>query len=122
CIREWTPDKDVWELYHLAEDWSQANDLAAKMPEKLAQMKDLFLIEATKNKVLPIGGGLWVVALHPESRISPPYTQWRFSGDTPRVPEFCAPALGNKPNVVTIDATTPADSNGVLYKLGANSG
>jgi arylsulfatase len=57
-IHEWTPDQDTWELYHLEEDWSQANDLAAKMPEKLADMKDLFLIEATRNNVLPIGGGL----------------------------------------------------------------
>ena len=121
-IHDWTPDNDVWELYNLEEDWSQANDLAAKMPEKLAQLKDIFLIEATKNKVLPIGGGLWVVALHPEMRIAPPYTEWTFSGDTTRVPEFCAPALGNKPNVVTIDATIPANANGVLYKLGANSG
>ena len=51
-IQEWTPDKDVWELYNLEEDWSQANDLAAKMPEKLAQMKEIFLIEAAKNKAL----------------------------------------------------------------------
>jgi hypothetical protein len=121
-IHEWTPDNDVWELYNLEEDWSQANDLAAKLPEKLARLKDIFLIEATKNKVLPIGGGLWVVALHPEMRISTPYTEWTFSGDTTRVPEFCAPALGNKPNVVTIDATIPGNANGVLYKLGANSG
>jgi len=121
-IHEWTPDNDVWELYNLEEDWSQANDLAAKMPEKLAQLKDLFLIEATKNKVLPIGGGLWVAALHPEMRITPPYTQWTFSGNAVRIPEFCAPALGNKPNVVTIDAEIPANANGVLYKLGANSG
>jgi arylsulfatase A-like enzyme len=121
-IHEWTPDNDVWELYNLEDDWSQANDLAAKMPEKLAQMKDLFLIEATRNKVLPIGGGLWVVALHPEMRITPPYTEWTFSGSTVRIPEFCAPALGNKPNVVTIDAEIPANANGVLYKLGANSG
>ena len=97
-IREWTPDKDVWELYHLAKDWTQANDLAAKMPEKLAQMKDLFLIEATKNKVLPIGGGLWVAVLHPEMRLAPPYTEWNFTGDINRMPEFTAPALGNKPN------------------------
>jgi arylsulfatase A-like enzyme len=121
-IHEWTPDNDVWELYNLEEDWTQANDLAAKMPEKLAQLKDLFLIEATKNKVLPIGGGLWVAALHPEMRITPPYTEWTFSGNIVRIPEFCAPALGNKPNVVTIDAEIPANANGVLYKLGANSG
>ena len=38
------------------------------------------------------------------------------------MPEFCAPALGNRPNVVTIDAVIPAKANGVLYKLGANSG
>jgi arylsulfatase A-like enzyme len=121
-IREWTPDKDVWELYNLAEDWSQANDLAAKMPAKLAQMKELFLIEATKNKALPIGGGLWVVVLHPEMRVAPPYTEWNFTGDITRMPEFTAPALGNKPNLVTIEADIPAHANGVLYKLGANSG
>ncbi len=121
-IREWTPDKDIWELYHLAEDWSQANDLAAKMPEKLAQMKDLFLIEATKNKALPIGGGLWVPLLHPEMRVAPPNTEWNFTGDITRMPEFTAPALGNKPNLVTIEADIPASTNGVLYKLGANSG
>jgi arylsulfatase len=78
--------KDVWELYNLEEDWSQANDLAAKMPEKLARLKDPFLIEATKNKALPIGGGLWVPVLHPEMRIAPPYTEWTFSGDTVRMP------------------------------------
>jgi arylsulfatase A-like enzyme len=121
-IREWTPDGDVWELYNLEEDWSQANDLAAKMPERLAQLKDLFLIEATKNKALPIGGGLWIPLLHPELRIAPPYTKWTFSGNAVRIPEFCAPALGNKPNVVTIDAEIPTNANGVLYKLGANSG
>ncbi len=36
-IREWTPDNDVWGLYNLEEDWSQANDLAAKVPQKLAK-------------------------------------------------------------------------------------
>ena len=38
------------------------------MPAKLADMKDLFLIELTKNKGLPIGGGLWIPMLHPELR------------------------------------------------------
>jgi arylsulfatase A-like enzyme len=49
-IHDWTPDKDVRELYHLAEDWTRANDLDAAMPEKLAQLKNLFLIEATRTK------------------------------------------------------------------------
>jgi arylsulfatase A-like enzyme len=121
-IREWTPDNDKWELYNVDEDWSQANDLADKMPEKLAQMKEMFAIEAARNSVLPTGGGLWVPVLHPELRITTPYKQWTFSGDITRMPEFCAPALGNKNNVVTVHADVPANANGVLYALGAFSG
>ena len=121
-IQTWTPDDDDWELYNLDEDWSQSNDLSGKHPEKLAAMKELFAIEAAKNKVLPIGGGLWIAPLHPELRISPPYTQWEFTGDTFRVPEFCAPALGNKPNVVMIEMKVGDRANGVLYKLGGAGG
>ena len=66
-IQDWTPDNDRWELYHLDEDWSQAHDLAAEMPDKLAQMRELFAIEAARNSVLPIGGGLWVPDLPPRT-------------------------------------------------------
>jgi arylsulfatase len=54
-IKEWSPLTDKWELYDLEKDWSQANDLAASNPQKLEEMKDLFLLESTKNKNLPIG-------------------------------------------------------------------
>ncbi|WP_396657925.1 arylsulfatase [Microbacterium sp.] len=121
-IQTWTPDEDRWELYNLDEDWSQSHDLADQHPGKLAALKELFAIEAAKNKVLPIGGGLWVAPLHPELRIAPPYTEWEFTGDTFRVPEFCAPALGNKPNVVTMDVNVGDRANGVLYKLGGAGG
>jgi arylsulfatase A-like enzyme len=120
-IREWTPDRDTWELYNLEDDWAQANDLAEDMPEKLAEMKEIFLIEAARNQALPIGGGLWVPIFHPELRISTPYKEWTFTGDVTRMPEFCAPALGNKPNLVTIDVDMPASANGVLYALGGFS-
>ena len=121
-IENWTPDNDRWELYHLDQDWSQARDLAAQMPEKLAQMRELFAIEAARNAVLPIGGGLWVPVYHPELRIAPPYRQWEFPGNITRIPEFCAPALGNKNNTVTIDADLPTDASGVLYALGGVAG
>jgi arylsulfatase A-like enzyme len=121
-IHEWTPDDDTWELYDLANDWSQANDVAADHPEKLAAMQEMFAIEAARNSVLPVGGGLWVPMLHPEMRIAPPYTEWDFVGGLTRMPEFCAPALGNKPNLVTLDVEVPDHAEGVLYALGANSG
>ena len=38
------------------------------------------------------------------------------------MPEFAAPALGNKPNVVTVDADVPANASGVIYALGGFSG
>ena len=121
-ITEWTPDHDQWELYNLDEDWSQARDLAAEMPDKLAQLKEVFSIEAARNSVYPVGGGLWIPVFHPELRISSPYREWSFTGSITRMPEFCAPALGNRSNLVTIDAEIPADANGVLYALGGAGG
>jgi arylsulfatase len=44
----WDPDKDKWELYNLDEDYSEANNLADKHPEKLAELKKLFWEEAEK--------------------------------------------------------------------------
>ncbi|HNP29074.1 MAG TPA: arylsulfatase [Nitrospirales bacterium] len=117
----WTPDHDTWELYNLNEDWSQADDLAAKNPEKLAQMKDLFTIEFAKNQGFPVGGGLWVL-FHPEDKLSTPYREWTFPGEITRMPEFIAPALGNKENLVTLDADIQPNANGVLYALGGFSG
>jgi arylsulfatase len=121
-LAEWTPDLDVWELYNLDQDWSQARDLAAELPDKLAQMKEAFSIEAARNSVYPVGGGLWVLCYHPELRITTPYREWDFSGGLTRIPEYNAPALGNRANIVTIDAEIPADGNGVLYALGGAGG
>ena len=47
-------NEDRWELYNVAEDFSQANDLAAKNPEKLKELQDLFTKEAIKNHVFPL--------------------------------------------------------------------
>src|SRR5216684_7147036 len=46
--------EDKWELYHVEADFSSANDLAAKNPEKLKEMQELFMKEAVKNQVLPL--------------------------------------------------------------------
>ena len=45
---------DVWELYNVSEDFSQANDLAGKYPEKLKELQAVFMKEAVRNNVLPI--------------------------------------------------------------------
>jgi arylsulfatase len=47
-------DKQKWELYHVSEDFSQATDLAAKNPQKLREMQDLWWAEASRHDVLPV--------------------------------------------------------------------
>lgn len=47
-------DSDTWELYHVAEDFSQAKNLAKKYPEKLAELQRAFDEEARRNNVLPL--------------------------------------------------------------------
>jgi arylsulfatase len=92
------------------------------MPEKLEQMKALFLVESARNKNLPIGGGLWTLALHPEDVVGSPYTDWTYSGAITRIPELVAPKLGKTSNLVTIEVDLAEKANGVLYALGAFSG
>ena len=66
----WSPDNDKWELYNLDEDWTQANDLADKMPDKLAQMKEIFTMEFARNNGFPVGGALFIPVVRPDLRIS----------------------------------------------------
>ena len=122
-IKEWSPLTDKWELYNIDEDWSEANDLAALNPQKLAEMKDLFLVESTKNKNLPIGGGMWSTAMfHPEDAPASSLTEWTFDGPMTRMPESAAPKLGKVDSLVVMNVDVPANANGVLYALAGFSG
>ena len=120
-LADWDSSKDVWELYDLNTDFTQMHDLAKERPDKLAEMKKLFLAQAKENKVFPIGAGIWL-RIHPEDRIKTPYTSWTFDDTTTRMPEFTAPAIGNTSNTVTIDLECGADASGVLYALGGAGG
>ncbi len=47
-------DRDTWSLYHVAEDFSERHDLADVYPDKLAELVDLWHVEAGRNQVLPL--------------------------------------------------------------------
>ena len=55
----------TWELYNLAQDYSEYNDLARKMPDKLRDMKELFLLEAQKYNVFPLDNSFLTRAASP---------------------------------------------------------
>ncbi|WP_295384027.1 sulfatase-like hydrolase/transferase [uncultured Thiodictyon sp.] len=120
-LATWDSNQDIWELYNLKADFSQAANLAAQEPQRLGAMKTLFLNDAKENKVFPIGAGIWL-RIHPEDRIKTPYTSWQFDATTTRMPEFTAPGLGRESNHVAIDAELGENASGVLYALGGASG
>jgi arylsulfatase A-like enzyme len=122
-IKEWSPLTDPWQLYNIDEDWSQANDLAAKNPQKLEEMKALFIDESKKYKNLPIGGGMWSTAMfHPEDAPAPTATEWSFDAPITLMPESAAPKLGKNSSLVSMEIDAPANANGVLYALCGFSG
>lgn len=120
-IPTWDSDDDVWELYDLTQDFSQANDLAAEMPDKLEAMKTRFLALAEDNKDFPIGAGNWL-RIHPADRIATEYDSWTFGPNTKRMAEFTAPGIGRQSTRVTIDAEFGRRANGVLYAVGGAGG
>ena len=120
-LQGWDSAKDVWELYDLSNDFSQANDLAAAQPERLEDMKARFLTLAAENSDFPIGAGVWL-RMHPEDRVKTPYTSWDFTQSTRRMPEFAAPGVGRESTRVTARVELGEQASGVLYAVGGASG
>ena len=121
-LKDWDPNKDVWELYDLRNDYSQAHDLAAEKPGKLKEMEDAFLVEAAANKVFPIGGSLYIVAYHPEEMKATSLSTWNMYEGMTRIPESQAPKfMSGFSTHSTIDVDLPENANGVLFAVGGIS-
>lgn len=123
---DWTPDKQVWELYKLDEDFSQAHDLAQQHPEKLRQLQDLWWAEASKYSVLPLD---WrgTIRMNAEAMGRP-----SLIGDRTRVTYYpgmvalpdaaCLPML-NKSWTITAQIELPNDTaEGMIITHGGSEG
>ncbi len=121
-IVNWSPDNDAWKLYDLRKDFSQAIDVAAEHPEKLAEMVEGFDKAAQENQVYPVGGGLWSMVLHPEDSPHSSATEFHYTQDVYGLPESAAAQLGTRSSLVSIDLNLTPESEGVLYAIGAYSG
>jgi arylsulfatase A-like enzyme len=116
-------DDDVWELYG-PDDWTQAHDLAAEEPEKLAQLQRLWLIEAVKYNVVPIDDRSFE-RFNPDIAGRPQLitgsTQTLFSGM--RLLENCVLNIKNKSHSVTARITVPeGGASGVIVTQGGGVG
>ena len=116
------PDKAKWELYHIDQDFSQADDLATQNPDKLKALVDLWWAQAAQNEVLPLD---WraVERLSDQLTGRPSLAAGRnvIVYDTPLValPESSAPDLKNKSFTITAEAELPASgADGMIFTQG----
>ncbi|MBL8810301.1 MAG: arylsulfatase [Planctomycetaceae bacterium] len=117
-------DEDVWELYS-DKDWTQSKDLSKEMPEKLAELKRQFLIEATRYKVLPLDDRT-AERMNPDTAGRPTLirgTKQILFGGMGRLGENCVLNLKNKSHSVTAELEVPENpAQGVIVSQGANIG
>ena len=112
-----------WELYNIAEDYSQYNDLARKMPDKLRNMQELFLVEASKYNVLPLDNDVLQRALAPRPSPTAGRTVFTYSGEVSGTPEGSAPSILNKSYSITAEVEIPpGGAEGMLNTLGGAFG
>lgn len=112
-----------WELYHIANDYSEAIDLADKEPEKLRQLQDLFWIEAARNQVLPIMRGTANMPGPAKPSTARGRTEFVYYPGTRRVPPGSSPDLTNRSFRIVADVDLPPDgAKGMLFNQGGRFG
>jgi arylsulfatase A-like enzyme len=112
-----------WELYNIAEDYSQNNDLAAKMPDKLKEMQELFLTEAAKYNVLPLDNTAFSRLLTPRPSATAGQTVFTYTGENSGIPLGNAPSILDKDYTITADVTIPEGrAEGMIVTLGGRFG
>ena len=112
-----------WELYNIAEDYSENNNLAAKNPDKLRELKELFLVEATKYNVFPLDNSILPRLVTPRPSATAGRTVFTYSGELAGLPVSDAPSVLNKSYTITADVEIPqGGSEGMIATLGGRFG
>ena len=112
-----------WELYNIADDYSEANDLAATMPDKLREMQELFVVEAAKYQVFPLDNGHLERVLAPKPSYTAGRTEFTYAGELTGTPNGDAPNILAKSYTITADVDVPSDGgDGVIVTDGGRFG
>ena len=112
-----------WELYNIAEDFSQANDLAATNPEKLKELQALFVTEANKYQVFPLDNSVLPRLLTPRPSGTAGRTTFTYMGENVGIPVANAPSLLNRDYTITAEITVPEEgAEGMIATMGGRFG
>jgi len=117
--------EDIWDLYNVNEDFSLANNLADKNPEKLEEMKKKFLEEAVKFNVLPLDDRS-IERFDPTIAGRPDLMNGRtklvlYEG-AKGIPENAFINVKNTSLTITAEVDVPANANGVILCQGGDFG
>jgi arylsulfatase len=108
-----------WELYNVNEDWTQANDVAAKNPDKLKELQDLFWKEAAKYQVLPLDDSVIARMITPRPSITAGRDAFTWTRPLTGTPNGDAPSILNTSYTFTADVEVPdGGGDGMLITQG----
>jgi arylsulfatase len=96
-----------WELYNLKEDYSEYNDLAAKRPDKLRELQELFMVEATKYNVFPLDNSVLPRIVTPRPSATAGRNAFTYSSVMSGLPPSDAPSILNRSYTITADVEIP---------------
>jgi hypothetical protein len=96
-----------WELYNIKNDFTESDDLAATMPEKLKEMQDIFYAEAKKYDVLPLDNSTLARFLTLRPSATAGRTTFTYSGELTGVPASAAPSILQKSYTITAEVEIP---------------
>jgi arylsulfatase A-like enzyme len=112
-----------WELYNIAEDYSESNDLAAKNPDKLKELQDLFMVEAKKYQVLPLDNSILERILTPRPSATAGRTEFTYMSEVSGLPDGSAPNILTRSYSISAEVEVPAGGGeGMLNTLGGRFG
>ncbi|HTR04966.1 MAG TPA: arylsulfatase [Thermoanaerobaculia bacterium] len=113
----------TWELYDLTRDWTQADDLAAKYPQKLDEMKALFLSEAKKYQVLPLDASVATRLVAPRPNITAGRSEFVYTKPMVGLPQGDSPLILNCSYTITADLDVPqGGAEGMILTSGGRFG
>jgi arylsulfatase A-like enzyme len=96
-----------WELYNLKEDYSEYNDLAAKRPDKLRELQELFMVEATKYNVFPLDNSVLPRIVAPRPSATAGRNVFTYSSVMSGLPPSDAPSILNRSYTITAEVEIP---------------
>ncbi len=96
------------ELYNLDEDFSQSNNIADQHPEKVKELKELFIEEAKKYQVFPMDASVATRLAQPRPNITAGRSEFVYTRPMTGLPQGDSPSILNSSYTITADIEVPA--------------